>query len=224
MLLLAVLVALFAAMPSAALAEPCPSFEGMSFPTINGHEDPEDFCWEVTLYEDQELRQIDDTHAGVYYEDGPRAMLITAGPAHDSEGIAVPTTLAVTGANLITLTVHHRVGNPAAGGAPFDYPVIAGAGWEGGFQTFEVKGPPDESELKPKPPPPPAEEAPAPMCEIPALQGRILKGARRALLRSGCALGPIRGERRRGARVVKQYRRFGKVLPAGTAVGVRLAP
>jgi len=49
-----------------------------------------------------------------------------------------------------------------------------------------------------------------------------VKAARRALLLAGCELGPIRGQRRRGARIVKQYRPAFKTLPAGTAVGVRL--
>jgi len=196
----------------------------MTFQAIQGPEGPEDYCWEVTLYEGQELRQVNETEAKVFYDSGHEAFSIKAMSAHDAIGTTVPTTLMVTDPNLIVLTVHHRAGNPAASGAPFDYPVVAGEGWEGGFQSVEVKGPPDESELKPKPTPPPAEEVPTPMCEVPALQGRTLRGARRALLRSGCALGPVRGKRSRGARVVKQYRGFGKVLPAGTVVGVKLAP
>jgi hypothetical protein len=50
-----------------------------------------------------------------------------------------------------------------------------------------------------------------------------VKAARRALLQAGCQLGPIRGLRRRGARVVKQYRPAGETLPVDTAVGVKLA-
>ncbi|HEX5592147.1 MAG TPA: PASTA domain-containing protein [Solirubrobacterales bacterium] len=61
-----------------------------------------------------------------------------------------------------------------------------------------------------------------PTCTVPFLQGQTLKAAREALRRSGCSLGPIRGHRTRGARIVKQYRPAGKTLPAGTEVGVKL--
>ncbi|HET7507864.1 MAG TPA: hypothetical protein VFJ53_05845, partial [Solirubrobacterales bacterium] len=72
-------------------ADPCPPFDGlMSFPEIHSSEDPEEYCWEVKLGEEEELRQIDDTHAGVFYEDGHMAMLITAQMAHDAEGASVP--------------------------------------------------------------------------------------------------------------------------------------
>jgi hypothetical protein len=166
------LLGLFAALagtavPSVAAAEPCPVYDGaMTFPTIYGLEDPEEYCWEVELFEGQELRQIDDQNAEVYYESGKPAFGIQVMEAHDAIGTTVPTTLAVTAPNLITLSVHHRAGNTAAGGAPFAYPILDGAGWEGGFISEQIKGPPDESELKLKPAPPIAEE-PAPQCDVP---------------------------------------------------------
>jgi hypothetical protein len=46
--------------------------------------------------------------------------------------------------------------------------------------------------------------------------------ARRALRQAHCTLGPVHGKRGRGAKVLEQYRRVGKLLPAGTAVGVKL--
>ncbi|HEX6204214.1 MAG TPA: hypothetical protein VFZ29_00205 [Solirubrobacterales bacterium] len=197
--------------------EPLPPFDGtMSFPNIQGPVGPEEFSWAVKLGEEQELRAIDDTQAGVYYT-GPDEHLvftITAGLAHAADGVNVPTTLAVTQPNVITLTVHHRAGNAAAGGAPFDYPVIAGSGWEGGFQQHTVVGPP------------PTEQATAPIapdvCNVPYLSGLTLKAARRQLRRSHCTLGAVRGERSRRARVVKQFRRPGRELAAGTEVGVKL--
>lgn len=208
---------------AAAAAEPCPVFDGaMTFPDIQGPEDPEDYCWEVELFEGQELRQLDETHAEVFYtESGHSAFEITTELAHDAVGTEVPTSLEVIQPNLIVLTVHHRAGNPLAEGAPFAYPITSGPGWEGGFESVEIKGPPDESELKPIPVLP--SEEPAPRCSVPALQGRTLRASRRALRHADCRLGPIRGEHRRGAKVVKQYRRYGAVLPAGTEVGVKLA-
>jgi hypothetical protein len=199
-----------------AAAEPPPPYDGaMRFPNIQGPDGPEEFSWTVNLDDEDELRAIDDTHAGVYWVGTETlAMTITAGLAHAADGANVPTTLTVTQPNVITLTVHHRAGHPAAGGAPFDYPVIAGSGWEGGFQQHVAVGPP------------PTEQATAPpvrvVCNVPHLSGLTLKAARRQLRRSHCTLGAVRGERSRGARVVKQFRRPGRELPAGTEVGVKL--
>jgi hypothetical protein len=165
------------------------------------------------LYEGQYLQQLDETHAGVFYEEGHPAFSIEAVAAHAADGATVPTTLAVSQPNVITLTVHHRAGNPAAGGAPFDYPVIAGSGWEGGFQTHIVEGPPGEM-----PPAPPT-------CVVPDLTNRTLRASRKILHRAHCRLGRVRGERRREVRVTQQFRPVGRVLPIWTAVDVRaLAP
>lgn len=127
-----------------------PPYDGlMSFPMINGPADPEEFSWEVVLGEGQELEAIDDQHAEVFYTEGHHPALgISVEPAHDADGSNVPTSLSVSGGNVITLTVHHRAGDPAKGGTPFDYPITAGPGWEGGFQTVIVSGPPDEQELR----------------------------------------------------------------------------
>jgi hypothetical protein len=219
-LLLGLVAALaYAALPSLAAAQPCPPFDGsMTFSPIQGADGPEEFCWEVNLAEGQELRQINDQEAEVFYtEPEHHAFSIVAGLAHDAVGTEVPTTIAVVQPNVIVFTVHHRAGNPAAGGAPFVYPVTSGAGWEGGFHTYTVAMPPSEL-------PAPVPQVPAPTCAVPDLRDKSLKGARRALHRVGCVLGPVRGERSRGAKVVRQYRPAGKTLPTGTAVGVKLAP
>jgi len=131
-------------------ADPLPPYEGaMSFRNIEGPSGPEDFSWQVSLSEDQVLEQLDDQTAQVFWLPGHEpAFTINAALAHDAIGTNVPTTLAVSEGDVITLTVHHRDGNPLAGGAPFAYPIIAGAGWEGGFQTQIVIGPPDEAELR----------------------------------------------------------------------------
>jgi hypothetical protein len=208
---LLVVVAAFVLSPTAAMAE-LPAFNGlMSFQDIQGPEGPEDYSWELKLGEDQELRQIDETHAGVFYEDGTQAFGIEATAAHDAEGTTVPTTITVTAPNIIPLAVHHREGNPATGGAPFDYPVTAGVGWEGGFKTeAAIVLEPDRQ----GPPTPPT-------CVVPDLSNRTLRASRRILHRAHCELGRVRGERRREVRVVEQYRLVGKVLPAWTPVDVR---
>jgi hypothetical protein len=216
LLLATVVAAIGAFAPASALGADIPPYDGlMAFGTINGPADPEEFSWEVKLEEDEELRQVDDRHAGVYWKDDETlAMQITAQAAHDADGATVPTTIAVTQPNVITLTVHHRAGNPAAGGAPFDYPISAGVGWEGGFQTHEAVMPPPETVVVVDPP--------FGRCAVPSLDGRSLKAARKLLAKARCKLGPIRGERGKGAKVVKQFRRPGKSLPLGAEVGVKL--
>jgi hypothetical protein len=205
----------------------------MSFPEIKGPSDPQDFSWHVTLYKDQALEQLDDQTALVYYEPGHEpAFTITAELAHDAIGTNVPTTLAVSEGDVITLTVHHRDGNPLAGGAPFAYPVTSGAGWEGGFQTVVVTGPPDEAELR-------AlrelhereareaafrqEEAEA--CIVPRLKGKSLRAAKTQLRLAHCrpgALSAKRGKRLSSARVVRERPRSGVVLSPGSAVELTL--
>jgi hypothetical protein len=216
LLTVAVAALLCALAPASAIAAEAPPYDGtMSFPAIQGPDGPEEFTWEVQLNEGEDLRQIDERHAGVYFTDDDRlAMLITATAAHAADGATVPTTIVVTQPNLITLTVHHRAGNPAAGGAPFDYPIIQGEGWEGGFQTHTVEMPPPTEQVAPVVPPPP--------CLVPRLAGRSLPASRRILRRSHCKLGPVRGERAKGAKVVRQFRKPGTSLPAGAEVGVKL--
>lgn len=112
---------------------------GMSFGTIHGPSDPEEYGFSLELGEGQALVQIDQRSVAVFYEpEQIQAFSIEAEKAHDPNGANVPTTLTVTQPNIITLTVLHREGNPLAGGAPFAYPIIGGAGWEGGFRTITV--------------------------------------------------------------------------------------
>jgi hypothetical protein len=225
----AVVLALSAAPSAAAL----PPFDGgFSFPMIEGPSDPEDYSWEVTLFEGQQLRSIDDQHAAVYYEEDEHiAFSITAESAHDADGAAVPTSLAVSEPNVLTLTVHHRAGNPAAKGAPFDYPVVAGEGWEGGFQTEVVLIPKDEQELKEEREQKAREELeaaepdPASGCLVPDVRGRTLRGSKTRLRKAGCGIGKVRkrrGASARTAEVIRQGRRPGLLLPAGTTVAVTL--
>jgi hypothetical protein len=202
--LIALFVVAFAALaPAGALAGPLPPFEGdMGFQAIQGPDGPEEFSWEATLGEEEELKEIDERHAGVYWEDGTLAMQIEATPAHDADGTSVPTTLVITQPNIITLVVHHRDGQ-------FLYPVVQGSGWEGGFHTEIIEMPPGE--LPPAPP----------TCVVPDLTGRSLRASRKLLHQSHCRLGAVRGEQVRTAHVVRQYRQIGRSLPLWTKVDVK---
>jgi hypothetical protein len=123
---------------------PLPTYDGfLTFPVIHDASDPEEFSWEVLLGKDQELRQVNNQRAEVVYPDETVAASIVAEAAHDVTGAAVPTSLSVSEGDIVTLFVHHRAGNPATG-APFDYPITAGEGWEGGFETTFVRMPPPE--------------------------------------------------------------------------------
>jgi hypothetical protein len=214
-----------------------PTYDGSTdFPEIYGPSEPEEFSWEVKLGKEQELRAIDEREAAVFYNDGTRAFVIEAGPAHDADGATVPTTIQVSGENVITLIVHHREGNPAAGGAPFVYPVNYGEGWEGGFSTVVVKGPPDEQELREErerqerasrerqeeEQQPAAGQAK--QCQVPRLRGVTLAGARRRLRRADCDLGSItraRGVRAKAGRVIGQTEAPGSSLEPHARIGVR---
>jgi hypothetical protein len=218
----AVAVGLFAAgaMPAAA-DEPSgpPTLNGgMSFGEIQGPVDPEEYSWTVELGEDQVLRAVDDQHAAVYYGGRQVAFEITAEAAHDAVGASVPTTLAVSGRDVITLTVHHRAGNPAAGGAPFVYPIVGGPGWEGGFHTYYVPMPPYESASGDSTSSP----AVTPICAVPRLRGGSVKASRLKLRAAGCELGEIRGTRSKTAKVVRQYPEPGTARTAGGEVAVKL--
>jgi hypothetical protein len=211
-LAVSMVMAVFALLPSSAMAAEYPPYEGEQFPTIHAPTDLEEYTWEVQLDEDQTLEQVDDQTAVVRWENGLVAFTISASPAHDATGATVPTALAVAEGNLLTFIVYHRAGNPAAGGAPFGYPISPGAGWEGGFATVTVTMPPDPAPVA----------SSLPRCQVPDLSDRSLKASRRLLRKFNCRLGPIRGKRAKGAKVAKQYRRPGRSLPAGTEVGVKL--
>jgi hypothetical protein len=111
-----------------------PAYDGlMAFNAIRDSAGQESYSWEVRVGEGESLRLINPQHAGVFWEDGTQAMLLAAQPAHDGDGKAVETTLTVSEGNIVTLTVHHKVPG-------IIYPVVAGVGYLGGFQTIE--GPP----------------------------------------------------------------------------------
>ncbi|HEX6780646.1 MAG TPA: hypothetical protein VF125_01310 [Solirubrobacterales bacterium] len=113
-----------------------PAYDGlMAFQDIRMPSAPKIYSWKVKLGEDETLQLIDERHAGVFWADGTQAMMISAGAAHDADGKEVLTTLSVSEGDVITLTVHHDV-------AGVVYPVVAGVGYEGGFQQIVAEGPP----------------------------------------------------------------------------------
>jgi hypothetical protein len=198
------------AIPAGAEPSAVPPYEGLlSFPPIQDSSGPEEFSWEVILSPGQELQPIDDRTAGVYYKDGGRAESIAAERAHDVTGTEVPTTLSVTAPNIVTLVVHHRAGNPLAAGAPFQYPVLAGAGYTITYSTAVVTLPPGEF--------------PWTGCTIPKLTGYTLRVDRRRLKNAGCGLGTVRGHRAAQGLVFKQVPAPGSMRALGSAVDVRVA-
>jgi hypothetical protein len=197
-------------------ASAAPPFDGlMSFQAITDVLGPEEFSWTVNLGPGQELKSIDDQNAAVFFSDSELlAFTITAIAAHDAEGTSVPTTLAVSEGNVITLTVHHRAGNPLAGGAPFVYPIVGGTGWAGGFHTIVV-------------PLPPGEFPPPKLCLVPKLKHRTLKASKTLLEAGGCRIGAVKKLRDATARtgkVIKQTPVPGTQLVDGAEVQVTLAP
>jgi hypothetical protein len=94
------LVALVVLVPAAtgAAAEPLPTYDGgMTFQSIQGSAGPEEYSWEVNLGEGQDLRQVDNRNAAVYYTESEHlAFSIQAVEAHDAIGTTVPTSLAVS--------------------------------------------------------------------------------------------------------------------------------
>ena len=122
-----------------------PLYDGsLTFQAIRGPTAPESYSWRIVLQEGQVLKLNDEQHAEVYYEEGTPAMAITAIPAHDATGAAVPTSLGISEGDVVTLTVHYRSMNSE--GKPFVYPVLGGASFQVGYSEVLV-GYRDEEEV-----------------------------------------------------------------------------
>jgi sugar lactone lactonase YvrE len=133
----------------------------LAFQMIRDASAPEVYSWRVQLEPGQELRQISETEVAAYFDGGHLALDFFAEPASDAIGSTVRTTLSLTGSDVVTLTIHHH--EPSPTGGPFIYPIVAGTGWQGGFQTQIVEMPPPEQ----------APEEPGGGEEIEASYGRI---------------------------------------------------
>lgn len=208
-------------LPGLAAAETYPPWDGTPlFARIASPAEPEEYIREVHLHEGQRLELINEHEAAVTYEEEGRLSYPIAAPqAHDVVGSTVPTSMRVTGANLVTFTVHHRAGNPAEGFLPFVYPILPGPGWSGGFHTTEGLIPPQET-------PPPATAPASPTCIVPRLKGSSLEGARRRLRSAGCRVGAVtrhRGGEAKVARVVGQHPAPGGTVPLQSPVAVTLS-
>jgi hypothetical protein len=229
----AILCALVAAAPPAAAetGDSSPirpvSDGGLSLPVIAGPEEPEEFPLQWgPLSPALKLRQVSDQEiVAEYFEYGLVSYSIHAPGAHDADGATVPTTIALTEDEkgpVVTIVVHHRAGNPAAGFAPFAYPITDGPGWEGGFRTtsFEMNEPrPPASEPAPAPSPP------APTCTVPSLRGFGLAAVKKLLRGADCGIGQVRlarGATKGKGKVVKQFKLAGTQLAAGAPVAVKL--
>lgn len=117
-----------------------PIYDGvMTFQNIRAGSAPEVYSWKVQLHENQELKEIDEQHAGVFYPDGTLALTVNTEIAHDATGKEVPTSLGVEGNNVLNLTVEHQ-------NSGFVYPVTAGPTWQTGYETIIVPGPPTKQE------------------------------------------------------------------------------
>lgn len=195
---------------------------GMFFRAITGPSAPEEYPFSVSLGEEQFLEQIDEHEVGVFYPGHLAAFSLKAEAAHDADGANVPTTIELTGEDVVTLVVHHRAWNPLAGGAPFVYPITGGTGWAGGFISERVEM------NNPTPPPPavPTGAVPDP-CVVPPLHDLSLKTAKVRLRAAHCSVGQVHvpaGVTAGKAEVVKQFRVAGTKLAAGASVSVKLGP
>lgn len=197
---------------------------GLNIPDITGPSAPEEYPVEYrNLISGVRFRQVNDQLIAVDYLGRENAGKIEAVPAYAADGATVPTSIRLSEGEkgfVVTMIVHHRAGNPAAGGAPFVYP-IKGSGQEGGSFIGAV-------EVKPTPaaePAQPAAPASSSPCMVPALRGLSLKGAKARLRAAHCALGKVRlgaPMTDRTGKVMKQFRAFGTQLPADAHVAVRV--
>jgi hypothetical protein len=194
---------------------------GLSIPVITGPTSPEEYPVQYEhLTSGVHFRQVTDRLIAVEYFGLGNAGKIEAVPAYAADGTAVATSVRLSENEkgyVVTMIVHHRAGNPAAGGAPYVYP-IQGSAQEGGSFAGAV-------EVKPTPAAEPTAPAPSPSCKVPALHGLSLKAAKARLRAAHCTLGTVRFEApttARNGKVVKQFRAAGTQLPANAHVAVKL--
>lgn len=195
---------------------------GLTIPDIFGPEAPEEYPVQYkNLLAGVHFHQVDErTIAVEYLGTSQPDSTIEAVPAYAQDGAVVPTTLRLSEDEVgpvVTMIVHHRAGNPAAGGAPFAYPITGGPGSKKGSFVGAV----EVTEPQPEP------TAPVTSCKVPALHGLSVKAARTRLRAAHCSLGQVHvpaGVTAAKGEVVKQFRPAGTKLAAGAPVAVKLGP
>jgi PASTA domain len=204
---------------------------GLSWPETTGPESPEQYpiSW-GELGAGTMMRQVSDQLVVVEdIESGVIDFSIKAPLEHDAFGSMVPTSLRLSEGNVITFVVSFRAGNPAAGGAPFVYPITEGAGWEGGWKSFSALIPGEferaERQIIEANPPATLEPLPVITCKVPTLRGYSLRAAKNRLRAAHCGIGAVRlaaGAAAGKGKVVKQFHPAGTELAAGAPVAVKL--
>ena len=195
---------------------------GLNIPVITGPTAPEEYPVQYeNLLSGVRFRQVTDRLIAVEYFGRETTGKIEAVPAYAADGTAVATSVRLSENEkgyVVTMIVHHRAGNPAAGGAPYVYPIQGSAQTGGSFAAaVEVKPTPAAAE--------PTAPAPSPPCKVPALRGLSLKAAKARLRAAHFTLGTVRLEApttARNGKVVKQFRAAGTQLPANAHVSVKL--
>jgi hypothetical protein len=85
---------------------------------------------------------------------------------------------------------------------------------------FTFEAPPTDASS-----PPPSAPPPSPVCDVPTLNGKKLKAAKKRVRAADCSVGKItkrRGATARTGKVIKQWPPAGSVRPAGTAVRIKV--
>lgn len=198
---------------------------GLSIPDIFGPEAPEEYPVQYShLLQGVRFSQVDEQTIAVEYlgRNAPDAT-IEALPAYAQDGTVVPTSIRLSEDEegpVVTMIVRHRAGNPAAGGAPFLYPITGGPGSKRGFFAGAVESTePQPSAAEPT--------TPVSSCKVPSLHGLSVKVARARLRAAHCSLGQVHvpaGVTAGKGEVVKQFRAAGTKLAAGAPVAVKLGP
>jgi hypothetical protein len=195
---------------------------GLQIPDIFGKEAPEEYPVQYkNLIQGVHFHQVDEQTIAVEYlgHNSPDAT-IEALPAYAQDGAVVPTSIRLSEDEegpVVTMIVRHRAGNPAAGGAPFLYPITGGPGSKKGFFVGAVESTEPQPSAEPT--------TPVSSCKVPALHGLSVKAAKARLRAAHCSLGQVHvpaGVTAGKGEVVKQFRAAGTKLAAGAPVAVKL--
>jgi len=122
-----------------------PIYDGaQTFKAIRDETAPETYSWKVSLNKGQTLKAVDAEHVAIFNADATQALAITAQPAHDATGKAVPTSVSASEGSVLTLTVKYK-------GGGFVYPIIGGPAFQSSYTQpiiWEPAPPPAENGLE----------------------------------------------------------------------------